>query len=466
MRMQLPSRACFDADLMPLLEGFPIRRRPRCRVVLDTPALKVPMTAVAVVDADSESVEEVLQDRLPVRLHVRDAAQNRHRIECESLSAAVAQAQVLLAIPALVPRFAYTFLRQEWTLPDGARLSFDLELRFHSLLDDRPLELAEDECPRLKLRTGGAPPPPKLWAALEKLAPLPVISKRWTGEYFMRRFYRPPVRNELPGFEYEAKLEAEHLEVDESCLPFPVIGRGQAQSVRWYKDGHRIAFRGGRASIVKKGPKVDLDGVLRRTEEKERGVWTFALDSEPVELRRYQRALFLHNPENDFVYALCLDRCTSVHASAPLLQVEIEYSGRLLLNWSGGREEHDLAAIVAAGQALEDVSSTRSLRFYERALALRRRSMGEPGPDVEALEAAVARLSAQPERELVFDVQIEEAVLRDVGRIRAALIARHGFVGTRMTKRRWLREVVEGAVPRPRRRNKSGRSGPAKKARR
>ena len=52
--------------------------------------------------------------------------------------------------------------------------------------------------------------------------------------------------------------------------------------MRWYlpKGKGRVGFREGRASLVKKGKKVLIDGILKRSEEKSQGLsmWQMTQD--------------------------------------------------------------------------------------------------------------------------------------------------------------------------------------------
>ena len=178
---------------------------------------------------------------------------------------------------------------------------------------------------------------------LGDLKSIPLSSRYWMGEYHYKRLYRLPCNNELPGYEYEAKLSPNSLEIDESLLPYAVIERYQTESVRWYlpKGKGRVGFREGRASLVKKGKKTLIDGIMKRQEEKTQGLsmWTMdqELESGPqttdqlLQMRRVKRQLYLLHPKSHRVYALCLDDCRA-SKRLPFHQIELEYNGKLCLD--------------------------------------------------------------------------------------------------------------------------------------
>jgi hypothetical protein len=205
------------------------------------------------------------------------------------------------------------------------------------------------------------------------------------GYFRMRKLVKPPRINELPGYEYEIKLDCERPDVDPACLPFPIHRVYQTESTRYYYDGHRVQFRAyrtERATLVRKGEVEMIEGVPRRPEEKQRRLSPWQLTRPRHVLRRIKKTYLLMHPDTQRMYNLCLEVCTTGDEDEnEMTQIEIEYRGRI---------------------ALPQVAEPRE--------------------------------------------KIESAVLADMRSIERALIARHAMTTTTATKRAWLKKQVRDAV--------------------
>jgi len=304
---------------------------------------------------------------------------------------------------------------------------------------------------------------------------LPSVSPYWMAEYHYKRLMRLPTYQDLTGYEYEAKLSVEHLEIDE--LPpeldagFQLIERYQTESVRWYvknvklsgiglvKKG-RVGFRGARASLVSKGKKDKLEGgILKRREEKSQGLNTWELSrasTDCKEMRRIKRQLYVLARESKRVYALCLDYCyVEGSTRPPLLQVELEYNGRLLidpLEWSLTLEgQLELAerfidsAPKVALRCLERAGWIAEQRAESEATLARYDSLKERfgaelaterEPELEQSQP-VSPLSDEQERE------IEREVLAEMRSLLSVLRRSYGYKATSKTKREWLKAALK-----------------------
>ena len=342
--------------------------------------------------------------------------------------------------------FSCRFRRRRYRSARGSLLSLDTEHRFFSHLKvNEPLFLAEQSAPTL---SGSIhPDDQELLTFIQALESLPLTAKRWMGYYYMKRFYHAPVHNELPGYEYELKLKAKHLNLELDTLPFPLFEVHQSESSRWYCAGRRIGFRGTRASVVRKGPVEVVQGILKREEVKEKALSTWALDRDiEMEMVRRKRQLYLKTPETGRVYTISLDYCLSAVAPKPFLQVEVEYNGRLLDPEVSGSERYaEPAFFLELGERCEARGDLhRAAKFYRFYLQLNadvstRDELEEKISrfQAESLAAARAAVEAPPAE---VDLEIEQAVLDDLNSIKAALIARYGFKESRKTKKKWLKK--------------------------
>ncbi len=326
--------------------------------------------------------------------------------------------------------------------------------------------LAREPEVRLEVARDAAP---ELLDALNALPHLPVVTKYWMAEYHYKRLLRWPTHNDLPGYEYEAKLSVHHLDVHE--LPqelegrFEVIERYQTESVRWYFEGvelpglgrlekGRVGFRGSRASLVSKGKKQKLaGGVLKRTEEKSQGLDTWSLSAvEPLalEMRRVKRQIYVVNRLNRRVYAVCLDHCEAETRRDAFIQLEIEYNGLLQIE----PEEWGLSfeAQWRLARSLERRAPRAALRCCERAALFLPAEPSPPAGAAEELAALTERLRAEvltlPAGGDV-DPALEEQVVGEMNELSAALQRAYGFVPSTQTKRQWLERPPSGLPARP-----------------
>ena len=300
---------------------------------------------------------------------------------------------------------------------------------------------------------------------------LPAVSCYWMSEYHYKRLARWPTHQDLPAYEYEAKLAARHLNVSE--LPevlkghFKIIERYQTESVRWYVKGieveglgrvekGRVGFRGARASLVMKGKKEKLKGgILKRREEKSQGLNTWALSAvadEAQEMRRIKRQLYICSQRTQRVYALCLDYCFVHNNPTPLLQVELEYNGKLLIKPS--EWALTMSAQLSLAERLIDGAPKAALRCLERAALLsdqprvtapQRARLAKLNERAEALMSAPLELS-EPEGEVVVDVALEAEVLEEMRALLEALKEEFGFERSSRTKRAWLKEALKTTI--------------------
>jgi hypothetical protein len=282
------------------------------------------------------------------------------------------------------PYCAVRWRRQRFALGDVGTLTIDTEVEYFGFVDGRFVAAGAEHHPRVALHVQGRASK-KLLAVLLMLPRLPHSSKRWMGYFRMRKLVKPPRINELPGYEYEIKLDCSDPTVDPACLPFPIHRVYQTESTRYYYEGHRIqfrAFRTERATLVRKGDVEWIDGVPRRPEEKQRGLSPWQLAHPRYVMRRIKKTYLLLHPETQRMYNLCLEVCRTGDDDADeMTQIEIEYRGRV--------------AVPARAEPRE---------------------------------------------------AIEKAVLADMRAIRDALRSHHGMKTTNATKRNWLKKSLRAAV--------------------
>ena len=441
----------------------------------NTTDLRLPITASALFRCDDARSGEVEGDThtagLPSptargTLIVESSSALRERFygvtfsECPQLVADVFG----VTLEAVAPRAAWRFVQEVCVARVGeVEGQVVLERDVEYLHPDAGVTLAHEPEVRLEV---GREAPEALLDALRALPHLPVVTKYWMAEYHYKRLLRWPTHNDLPGYEYEAKLSVNHLDVYalpaelEGC--FEVIERYQTESVRWYFEGvdlpsvgrlekGRVGFRGSRASLVSKGKKQKLaGGVLKRTEEKSQGLDTWSLSAlEPValEMRRIKRQIYVLNRANRRVYAICLDHCEAETRQDPFIQLEIEYNGLLQIE----PEEWGLSfeAQWRLARSLERRAPRAALRCCERAaLFLPAVSAPEEGV-VEALGALTQRLRAETLTPLVsgeVDPDLEAQVVSEMNELSAALQRAYGFKPSEQTKRQWLAQPPLSAL--------------------
>ena len=333
---------------------------------------------------------------------------------------------------------------------------------------------------------------------------IPLSSRYWMGEYYHKRLYRLPCSNELPGFEYEAKLSPKSLSIDESLLPYPVIERYQTESVRWYlpKGKGRVGFREGRASLVKKGKKTLIDGIMKRREEKTQGLSMWQLtqdlygqseikdkstftdlitppkhieprpnpqnhsDSESLldpkkdlnhrenllQMRRVKRQLYLMHPKSHRVYALCLDDCRAPKR-LPFHQIELEYNGKLCLDLDllNSHEWLSFHQQLKAAQALADSVPKAASRCLERArLFLSQDQTLSSEDDVKKLADLSGLIQENLSQSLIDTAvsaapnqelapDLEAEIIEEMKQVLESLIQQQSCQSSVQTKRSWLK---------------------------
>jgi hypothetical protein len=238
------------------------------------------------------------------------------------------------ARPQLAPYLGVRFRRLRFGVPGAGTVTVDHDVDHLSFLPEanangEPIRLGNEGHPRVHVSFYRRPDKAVL-EALDGVPRLPHMSKRWMGYFFTERFFKQSMKrvNELPGYEYEIKLDADHLDIDVSCLPFPIHKVWQSQCVRRYYDGYRVSFRLARATMARKGEVELIDGVPRRTEQKQKELSAWTLPSSLLEMRRIKKTYLLINPESQRTYNLCLDLCLSP-SEDEMYQIEIEYIGSL-----------------------------------------------------------------------------------------------------------------------------------------
>lgn len=303
---------------------------------------------------------------------------------------------------------------------------------------------------------------------------IPLSSRYWMSEYHYKRLYRLPCWNELEGYEYEAKLTPLNLAIDEERLPYKVIERYQTESVRWYlpKGKGRIGFREGRASVVKKGKKTKLGYVIKREEEKSQGLSMWALSEELVnfpssntsgltqdalQMRRVKRQLYLHNPASDRIYALCLDYCY-VEGEEPLLQIELEYNGRLCLpidevtgdQWMSALRQYEVAQSLAVNHPKAAMRCCERAIIFDRGL-----KTDETAKRAQGLELLQGELKGRLTSTTVSREQeqrsgdlrsLEQTIVDEMMVLIKSLIDQQDCKPSTLTKRRWLKGLLSSSV--------------------
>jgi hypothetical protein len=439
----------------------------------NTTDLRLPITASALFRCDDTRSSEGAEHNTHTSSLPPPAARGTLSVEPSSAahehrySVTFAECPRLIAelfgvpVEALTPRAAWRFVQEIcWARLGEREGQVVIERDVEYLHPEVGVVLAKEAEVRLEVREGEAPK--ALREALSALPHLPVVTKYWMAEYHYKRLLRWPTHNDLPGYEYEAKLSVNHLDVYD--LPkelegrFQVIERYQTESVRWYFEsldlpdvGHlekgRVGFRGSRASLVSKGKKQKLaGGVLKRTEEKSQGLDTWRLSAlEPLalEMRRIKRQIYVLNRHNRRVYAICLDHCEAETRQDPFIQLEIEYNGLLQIK----PEEWGLSfeAQWRLARALEQRAPRAALRCCERAaLFLPAVSAPEEGVS-EALTALTQRLRVEALTPLVsgeVDPTVEAQVVSEMNELSAALQRAYGFTPSEQTKRQWLAQPL------------------------
>jgi hypothetical protein len=237
----------------------------------------------------------------------------------------------------IAPYCLVRFRRLRYGIPEVGTITIDTDVRHYSMLPsvvgsaEGPVEMGVEPHPRVHLQLSRKPND-ELRAALDSVVWVPHMPKRWMGYYYTRRKVKADIKrvNELAGFEYELKLDAEHLDIDVKCFPFPILRVFQTQTFRRYYDGYRVSFRLARGTMVRKGVVEMIDGVPRRLEQKRKGLSAWTLPEARLEMRRIKKTYMVINPDSKRTYNICLDLCLSPgKGDESMHQIEIEYSGTL-----------------------------------------------------------------------------------------------------------------------------------------
>lgn len=449
----------------------------------NTDALELPLNVIVTfvceepVDASSSSSVRPNEDQVGILKieRISQPSEHHHQVrfgDCPRLIAARFDVDATHLKPRMMWRRATLTWRVILSHKDSARMSgVQREARLR----------IDAETSYYDVETGlmlACEPEVRAWAlegsnqqALQRLllsrAHLPAVSAYWMSEYHYKRLWRLPTHQDLTGYEYEAKLSVAHLNFDElpstTSEAYEIIERYQTESVRWYiknvkltgigkvKKG-RVGFRGARASLVSKGKKEKLaGGILKRTEEKSQGLNTWELNQvarEAKEMRRIKRQLYVRSKSSQRVYALCLDYCyVEGSTRTPLLQIELEYNGLLLITpaeWALTFERQlELAERFASS------SPKVAQRSAERASWLLQRE--EVTPEAlaryealtDTLRARLLDEREEPEVATPNDPEIEREVLSEMRALLDALRGAHGYRATSKTKREWLKEELK-----------------------
>ncbi|MEE2643416.1 MAG: hypothetical protein VYD19_00660 [Myxococcota bacterium] len=427
----------------------------------NTAALELPLNAVITFSYDLQG--GLTQPVVPLNPSVsgtleirrdRNARVIRHQTSLAECPALIAEL-FSLESQQLVPRMVWRRKTMQWRVKvDGvegraeqaerleAWLHVDAEVDYYDAATG--LHLATEGEVRARALEG--PQRLTLQGLIGAIPHLPAVSLYWMAEYHYKRLMRLPTVQDLPGYEYE------------------IIERYQTESVRWYvrkvelegigriKKG-RIGFRGPRASLVRKGAKEMLEGgILKRSEEKSQGLNTWALSSvagQASEMRRIKRQLYIRARESSRVYALCLDYCyVEGVTSTPLLQVELEYNGQLLLPPS---EWHlTLSCQLMLAERFSTTAPKAALRALERAEWLIKRD-GADEAQHALYTKCQSKIAAQLETEdadheavSCDSIQLEGEVLAEMRSLLKGLGDVYGFKESSQTKRAWLRKTLKG----------------------
>ena len=393
------------------------------------------------------SVEEPSDDpRYTLEYHPQDEASRL--IEGHlTLEEATACAREYLSEPFLTPIFSVTFERHE-LLDEGLTLTIDHDMRYKTLLAEEPLEVGREAEHRVTLTALNAHSTERAEALIGRVESLPCTRKKWIGFYWVKSLYEVPRHDELSGFEYEVKLDADHLNIDFSRLPFPTLEVFQSDSRRLYYNDHRACQRGAQAHIVEKGPVEPIKGILKRPESKEHGFSAWSLDEPLMEMHRYKREVNVFNPDSGRVYTLSLHYC--VAQGGVFHQLEIEYDGRLVSGvveqMARFRRRHNPKFLYKIARKADQMGwtalgsdiRTRATRV-EGAQGL---SPSSDHPSASQLEDALSSPQAPQSR-----ARIERYVVRDMRLLRKALIGQ-GFRASKLTKRKWLKTLKAQEVER------------------
>ena len=360
----------------------------------------------------------------------------------QALSIAAAQGH-----PGVSPRFGLRFTRERF-VKDALVIDIDHNV-FYYAIREQLFQVSRETIPRITIRALVPGHEQRARDLLADLPALPYSTKCMMGYSAIEQAFRIPKYNELPGYEYEAKLDAHHLDIDPGGLPFPVVEVVQSDSIRMYFKGHRVNTRGGTARTIIKGSVEELPGkVLKRTEAKVPDVDPWGVGAPKMAMRRYKRKLNVLNPASMRVYTISLHLCessvTPKEAQGSLMQVEIEYEGTMPPHLSRHmfhfESTGDLSLLFAEAEAsLQAGRPEIAVQLLGRIPAL----TDEPELHQQASELLAQVPAARPAPR---DPAAEAEIVEDIAFLRAHLEARYAFRNTRLTKRKWLRKTLRDAV--------------------
>ncbi|HCH66556.1 MAG: hypothetical protein CL927_10395 [Deltaproteobacteria bacterium] len=338
------------------------------------------------------------------------------------------------------PRFGVRFERRRY-IQDTLVIDVDTEVTYFAIRRS-VYRIARENASRVTIRMLVPGQEEAVAEALAGLSALPYSTKCMMGYSALEQAFRIPKYNELPGYEFEAKLEADHLDIDHGGLPFPVLEVVQSDSIRMYFKGHRVNTRAGTARTIIKGTVEALPGqVLKRTEAKVPDVDPWEVGAPRMEMRRYKRKVNVLNPATMRVYTVSLHLCESSvtprDSDASLMQVEIEYEGTMLPHMTRRMAELEATGDLdilfeLAEQSIDQGQHEVGLQLLGRIPALtddpflRRRA-----------RALIDRVQPRAARPIASGTEAE--VVADIAFLRQHLETRYAYRNTRLTKRKWLK---------------------------
>lgn len=342
--------------------------------------------------------------------------------------------------PGVSPRFGVRFERRRY-IHDSLVIDIDTNVTYFAIRRT-VYRIAREDAARVTIRMLLPGQEAAVAEQLSGLSALPYSTKCMMGYSALEQAFRIPKYNELPGYEFEAKLEADHLDIDHGGLPFPVLEVVQSDSIRMYFKGHRVNTRAGTARTIIKGTVKELPGkVLKRTEAKVPDVDPWEVGAPRMEMRRYKRKVNVLNPDSMRVYTVSLHLCESSvtprDADASLLQVEIEYEGTMLPHMARRMAELEATGDLDILFDLADQSSSDD--HHDVALQLLGRIPALTDDPTLRARARARIDQIEPRTLRPAKTEAEAEVVADIAFLRQHLEDRYAYRNTRLTKRKWLK---------------------------
>jgi len=349
--------------------------------------------------------------------------------------------------PGVSPRFGVRFERRRY-IQNAVVIDVDTNVTYFAMRD-RVYRIAREHAPRVTIRMLVPGLEEEVAERLSDLPALPYSTKCMMGYSALEQAFRIPKYNELPGYEFEAKLAADHLDIDHGGLPFPVLEVVQSDSIRMYFKGHRVNVRAGTARTIIKGAVEELPGrVLKRTEAKVPDVDPWEVGLPRMEMRRYKRKVNVLNPASMRVYTISLHLCESSvtprDSDASLMQVEIEYEGTMPADMTRTMAELEATGDLdilfeQAKRSVEEGRDDIAIQLLGRVPALT-----DSSADRARAQAILDRV--KPPRSGRLDRKAEAEVVADIAFLRKHLKARYAYSNTRLTKRKWLKNTLRSTA--------------------